>query len=121
MSENQTQQAQENAQQAQENAQESAQRQTEIQTAPQQAQENGNAYQTIIEQQQAQIDALLAQTANLNQQIIDMVKNGAQFNDAQQAKPVPQTQPVQNLNTPSLATGEDYSLEALAKEIGKHE
>lgn len=72
-----------------------------------------NPYQTIIEQQQAQIDALIAQTTALNSQIIDMVNNGAQFNDAKPAQPAQPVQPV------SLADDADYSLESLAKEIGR--
>ena len=72
-----------------------------------------NPYQTIIEQQQAQIDALIAQTTALNSQIINMVNAGAQFNDNNHAQPVQPVQPV------SLSDDADYSLESLAKEIGK--
>ena len=75
-----------------------------------------NPYQTIIEQQQAQIDALIAQTTALNSQIINMVNSGAQFNDANSAQPV---QPTQSVKPVSLADDTDYSLESLAKEIGR--
>ena len=72
-----------------------------------------NPYQTIIEQQQAQINALIAQTTALNNQIVNMVTSGAQFNDNQPAQQTQQTQPA------SLSDDIDYSLESLAKEIGR--
>ena len=72
-----------------------------------------NTYQSIIEQQQAQINALLEQTTALNNQIINMVNSGAQFNDN---KPV---EPAQLVAPKALSDDEDYSLESLAKEIGK--
>ena len=78
--------------------------------------DSANPYQTIIEQQQAQIDALIAQTTALNSQIINMVNSGAQFNDNNPAQP---TQPVQPVQPVSLSDDTDYSLESLAKEIGK--
>ena len=80
---------------------------------PQQA----NPYESIIEQQQAQINALLEQTANLNQQIVNMVNSGAQFASTQpQAEEV---KPLQQFNPQPLSAGDDWSLESLAKEIGK--
>ena len=75
--------------------------------------DSSNPYQTIIEQQQAQIDALIAQTTALNNQIINMVNAGAQLNDNQPTQPVPPAQP------PALSDDVDYSLESLAKEIGR--
>ena len=78
--------------------------------------DSSNPYQTIIEQQQAQIDALIAQTTALNSQIINMVNAGAQFNDN---KPAQAVQPVQPAQPVSLSDDTDYSLESLAKEIGK--
>lgn len=75
--------------------------------------EPANPYNTIIEQQQAQIDALIAQTTALNSQIINMVNNGAQLNDNKLVQPAQSVQPV------SLSDDTDYSLESLAKEIGK--
>ena len=72
-----------------------------------------NPYQTIIEQQQAQINALIAQTTALNNQIVSMVNSGAQLNDNQPAQQTQQTQPA------SLSDDVDYSLESLAKEIGR--
>ena len=79
-----------------------------------------NPYESIIEQQQQQIDALLKQTETLNAQITRMVENGAQFNSqpAQTAEP---TQPGQAFNPKSLAEHDAFlSMEDLAKEIGKH-
>ena len=96
-----------------------------------------NPYQSIIDQQNAQIAALMAQNNALNQQVTQMVQGGAQFNQqaqqqqAQQAQQVGQNwaaQPVQqfppvyggNDGMPlSLAADIDVSLESLAKEIGK--
>ena len=78
--------------------------------------DSSNPYQTIIEQQQAQIDALIAQTTALNSQIINMVNSGAQFNDNNPTQPAQPVQPVQPV---SLSDDADYSLESLAKEIGK--
>ena len=72
-----------------------------------------NPYQTIIEQQQAQINALIAQTTALNNQIVSMVTSGAQLNDKQPAQQTQQTKPA------SLSDDVDYSLESLAKEIGR--
>ena len=69
-------------------------------------------YQTIIEQQQAQINALIEQTTALNNQIISMVNSGAQFNDGKQAI-------VQEPIVKSLTDDNDYSLESLARDIGK--
>ena len=98
---------------------------------------NGS-YQSIIEQQQAQINALIQQNNNLNAQVTQMVQNGAQFGQpTQQVQQVQQAQPAQypnvyqpadlqehplsTFNPASLANDEDYSLESLAKEIGKRE
>ena len=61
--------------------------QMEPQTAQEQPKSETNVYETIIAQQQAQIDALIAQSNTLTQQITNMVNNGAQFNTQQ-----PQTQ-----------------------------
>ena len=79
---------------------------------PESKNDQTNTYQTIIEQQQAQINALLEQTTALNNQIINMVNSGAQFNDGKQAT-------VQEPIVKSLADDNDYSLESLAKDIGK--
>ena len=80
-----------------------------------------SSYQSIIDQQQAQINALMAQNAALNGQITQMVQNGAQFSQQvqqpmQQAQQV--QQPMQVFNPPSLASDEDWSVAALAKDIG---
>lgn len=82
---------------------------------PQQA----NPYESIIEQQQAQINALLEQTANLNQQIVNMVNSGAQFASTQQPAQPEEPKPMQQFNPQPLSAGDDWSLESLAKDIGK--
>jgi len=76
-----------------------------------------NPYQAIIDQQTAQIDALMKHTERLNAQIAQMVQGGAQFTDNQQ--PQPQPQPMQQFNPPALSDDDDFSLEALGREIGK--
>ena len=107
-------------------------------TAPE-PQQTPDAYQAIIAQQQAQIDALIAQTNAQSAQITQMVQNGAQFaqpvmqpqqapQQAYQPQPVQQfpnyydgANPMQQFNTASLADDKDYSLEGLAEQIGKKE
>ena len=76
---------------------------------------NTNPYQSIIDQQNEQIKTLMEYNAKLSGQITQMVQNGYQ---AQQPQPQPQPQPMQYI-TPSLADDQDWSLESLAKEIGK--
>ena len=95
--------------------------QTEPQTASEQPQIEQNAYETIIAQQQAQIDALIAQSNTLTQQITNLVQSGAQLN-AQPAQPVQPAQPApaQGFNPKSLAETDSFlSMEDLAKEIGR--
>ena len=95
-------------------------------TAPETVQQKTpNAYESIIEQQQAQIAALMTQNDALNQQVTRMVQGGAQFN--QQSQQVGQNwaytpqQPnmAQQFAQGALSNGDDWSLEALGKEIGK--
>lgn len=82
------------------------------------AKDSGNPYELIIEQQQSQIEALIQQTKTLNEQIVTMVASGAQFNQQQsQQQQTNQTA----FNPSSLANQEDYTLESLAKEIGKRD
>lgn len=113
-------------------------------TAPEQmqAQQAPASYQSIIDQQNEQIAALIAQNQALNGQITKMVQNGAQFYQPQQPaqtafqpmQPQPsqtgyqqpaqmsyqQAQnPLQQFNPPALSSNQDWSLEALGKEIGK--
>lgn len=114
-------------------------------TAPEQmqAQQAPASYQSIIDQQNEQIAALIAQNQALNGQITKMVQNGAQFYQPQQPQPAqvgnmpqyqnayggvanpaivqqPQPQnPMQQFNPPALSSNQDWSLEALGKEIGK--
>ena len=92
------------------------------------------SYQSIIDQQNEQIAALMAQNAALNGQITQMVQSGAQFTQAQPQQPQqpqPQQQPqysrvyqpdspIQQFTTPSLADDKDWTLEGLAEQIGKH-
>lgn len=95
--------------------------QIEPQTASEQPQSEQNAYETIIAQQQAQIDALIAQSNTLTQQITNLVQSGAQLNTqpAQPAQPV-QPAPAQGFNPKSLAETDSFlSMEDLAKDIGK--
>lgn len=105
---------------------------TAPQTAPEQAQTTNNApnaYETIIAQQQAQIEALIAQSNTLTQQITNMVFNGAQFKSADEmtiknddGKLVPLTPQVNAsaFNPKSLAETDAFlTMEDLAKEIGK--
>lgn len=103
-----------------------------------------NPYQSIIDQQNAQIAALIQQNKALNAQVTQMVQSGAQFNgqaqQAQQQAPgfaypnayggvnnpaiMPQSQefpPVYAGNDVplSLSSDVDVSLEGLAAQIGK--
>lgn len=105
-----------------------------------------NPYQSIIDQQNAQIAALMQQNQALNAQVTQMVQSGAQFNgqaqQAQQQAPgfaypnayggvnnpaiIPQSQefpPVYAGNDVplSLSSDVDVSLEGLAAQIGKKE
>ena len=102
-----------------------------------------NAYESIMKEQSEQIAALIAQNQALNGQITKMVQNGAQFYQPQQQQqqqpgmmpqyqnayggvanpaivqqPQPQN-PMQQFNPPALSSNQDWSLEALGKEIGK--
>ena len=105
--------------------------------APQPTSQSNNPYQSIIDQQNAQIAALMAQNQALNQQVTQMVQGGSQFNrqaqQAQQAQQVGQNwayhdqqqtvyPPVYGGNDGmplSLSADADVSLESLASEIGK--
>jgi hypothetical protein len=76
------------------------------------------AYQSIIDQQNEQISALIAANEALTKQVTGLIQNGAQLGTPQQA--APQTpQPMQQFNPQPLSEGDDWSLESLAKEIGK--
>lgn len=101
-----------------------------------------NPYRSIVEQQNAQIAALIEQNNALNQQVVNMLQNGAQFNQQQQAQQqfIPKQQapqqvsfpnvyqpddlqahPLANFNPPALSDNQDYSLEGLADQIGKRD
>ena len=81
-----------------------------------------DAYQSIIDQQNATINALMAQNQALNGQIAQMVHSGAQITQqpAQQSAAQP-VQPAQTFNPQPLSEGDDWSLESLGKEIGKRD
>ena len=83
------------------------------QAEPEQA-KDANAYDAIIAQQSAQIDALLAQNERLTNQITQLIQNGAQIKQ----EPAPNIFATQSLQ---LQDNQDYSLEALAKDIGKRD
>ena len=91
----------------------------------QRAEASNSAYNSIIEQQQAQIAALMAQNDALNQQVTRMVQGGAQFNQQSQqvgqnwAYTPQQPNTAQQFAQGALSNGDDWSLEALGKEIGK--
>ncbi len=101
---------------------------TNEQTEPQAAQDapksETNVYETIIAQQQAQIDALTNQTNTLTQQITNLIQSGAQLGVSaglQAVQPAQPAQPAQAFNPKSLAETDSFlSMEDLAKEIGKH-
>lgn len=101
-----------------------------------QPQQMPNAQDAIIAQLQAQNAALLQQTQALNAQVVQFIQGGAQLTAQQPQQAVqpvtpPQVQqmlqmgaqpdPLGTFNPPSLAGGQDMSLEALASQIGKQE
>lgn len=73
-----------------------------------------NPYQSIIDQQNEQIKTLMEYNAKLSGQITQMVQNGYQAQQSAQPQPQPHL-------TPSLSDDKDWSLESLAKEIGKRD
>lgn len=97
--------------------------------------------QQIIDQQNAQIAALMAQNRHLNAQVVQMVQSGAQITQQQaQAQPIvepaqpqyptqaqqmaqlgAQPDPLTTFNPPALSNNADYSLEGLAGQIGKYD
>ena len=79
--------------------------------------ETPNAYQSIIDQQAEQINALIAQNESLTGQITKLIQNGAQISGNPQPGRI---DPLSNLNGAALSEGDDWSLESLAKDIGKH-
>lgn len=90
---------------------------------------------SIIQQLQAQNAALMQQNEALNAQVVKLINGGAQVNtQPQQQRPAPvqqmpaqvqqmlsmgaQPDPLGVINPPSLADGQDWSMEGLAGEIG---
>ena len=91
--------------------------QEEPQEAASEPQEQ-QAYKSIIDMQKEQISALIAANEALTKQVTGLIQNGAQLGTPQQ--PTPQTpQPMQQFNPQPLSEGDDWSLESLAKEIGR--
>lgn len=75
-----------------------------------------DAYQAIIDQQNAQIAALMEHSSKQAEQIAQLINNGAQLNQQPQQPQQPQQAMPQ---VQALGADDDYSLEALGKEIGK--
>ena len=92
--------------------------------APQEPQEAAQepqapqAYQSIIDQQNEQISALIAANEALTKQVTGLIQNGAQLGTPQQPEPQA-AKPMQQFNPQPLSEGDDWSLESLAKEIGR--
>ena len=96
-------------------------------TAPEPTQKP-NAWDSIIAQQQEQINALMAQNQALTGQITQMVQGGAQFTQqpqqpmqVQQVQQAQQPSPLAQFNPPSLSDDNDYSMGALGYEISRRE
>ena len=80
-------------------------------TAPETPAAPENAYDSIIAQQTKQINVLIAQNQSLTSQITQLINSGAQINqNAAQHNYIVQ---------PSLQDNDEWSLSALAKDIGK--
>ena len=75
-----------------------------------------NVYDTIIGQQGEQIQLLIEQNERLSAQIAQLIQSGAQIGVAHGMQAA---NPLQQFNSPSLAESDDWSLESLAKDIGK--
>ena len=75
-----------------------------------------NVYDTIIGQQGEQIQLLIEQNERLYAQIAQLIQSGAQIGVAHGMQA---SNPLQQFNSPSLASEDDWSLESLAKDIGK--
>lgn len=75
--------------------------------------EQANAYDSIIQQQTEQINALIAQNQSLTDQMTKLIQNGAQIGQPQQVTPLQQFAP------PALSDNDDWSLEALGREMAK--
>ena len=75
-----------------------------------------NVYDTIIGQQGEHIQMLIEQNERLSAQIAQLIQSGAQIGVSHG---VQASNPLQQFNSPSLADNDDWSLESLAKDIGK--
>lgn len=81
--------------------------------APEPAQTTNAGYDSIIQQQTEQINALIAQNQSLTDQMTKLIQNGAQIGQPQQVTPLQQFAP------PALSDNDDWSLEALGREMAK--
>lgn len=106
---------------------------------PQQSQPAENPQESIIAQLQAQNAALMQQNQSLNAQVVQFIQAGAQLGTQaqtpatvlQQPQLAPQVaqmlqmgaqpDPLGTFNPPSLAAGQDMTLEGLASQIGKQD
>ena len=82
--------------------------------------EGVNAYAEIIAQKDEQINALIEQTKSLTNQITQMVQGGVQIRDGEAGKAnTANVSGAEQFNPRALSDDDDYSLEALGREIGK--
>lgn len=81
--------------------------------APEPVQPTNARYDSIIQQQTEQINALIAQNQSLTDQMTKLIQNGAQIGQPQQVTPLQQFAP------PALSDNDDWSLEALGREMAK--
>ena len=93
-------------------------------------------FDSIIQQLQAQNEALMQQNEALNAQVVKLINGGAQVNTQPRQQQPTQVQqmpaqvqqmlsmgaqpdPLGVINPPSLADGQDWSIEGLASEVGR--
>ena len=86
----------------------------QIQSEPAQQE---NPYKAIIEQQNEQIGALIAQNQSLTQQITKMIQSGVQLNPDN--KPMEESPHTEQFELKKYYDDDDLSLDALGKMIGK--
>lgn len=96
-----------------------------IDVTPEPAKPDTSAYDSIIEQQNAQIEALMKQNESLSSQVTKLIETGAQIRDASAgAAPEPEPERGENYQRPSieqLDDKDDYSIDYLGNFIGgKH-
>lgn len=83
-----------------------------------------SAYNSIIEQQTKQIEALIKQNENLTAQVTKMIETGAQIRDEGAGKADPEPSLGENFNRPEIEARDDkddFTVDYLGKFIGgKH-